>query len=127
MVTPTIAAAVIVAFIIVFGIGIPALEQIPKLKGAISYRWAVMVTLMAVMLGCVLDFSHINDQTRLYVLVGITIICALFILLRSAEKVLANGWHLGIDRVTISKGDLKGELILDDTKEGSNGSSKDPS
>lgn len=127
MITPSSAAIILVAFIAIFGIGIPFLEQIPKLKGAISYRWAVMVTLMAVMLGCILDFSHLNDQARVYTLVGITIICALFIILRSAEKVLANGWHIGVDRVTLSKGDFHGEVILDDAEGGDNGSTKDPS
>ena len=129
MIEPASATIIILGFIAVFGFGLPLLERVPVIRDAISYRWAVMVVLLAVMLGCVLDFSHLNDQLRLYTVVGITIIAAIYIILRSIEKALAKGWTLGVDRIHLEKGDAKAEVILneDEKKEAEHGNPENAS
>lgn len=79
-----------------------------------------MVALMAVMLGCVLDFSHLSDETRLYTIIAITVICGIYIVIRSAEKAMAKGWSFGLKRLRVEKGELKAEL---ETKGGSDAGS----
>lgn len=128
MIEPSFATIIILVFIAVFGLGLPLFERIPFFRNIVSYRWAVMVVLLAVMLGCILDFSHLNDQARLYTIVGVLVISAVYIVLRSVEKAFAKGWTLGVDRIRLEKGDAKAEVVLseDEKKEANHDNTENP-
>ncbi len=119
MISATAATAIISIFIAIFGIVLPVVERLPKLGKVVSLRWAVVVTLLAILLGCVLDFGHLDATDRHMIIIGVIVICVLYVVLRSAEKWLANGWSLGINRLHVEKGDLKGDILLsEENKDG---------
>ena len=128
MIEPSFATIIILVFIAVFGLVLPLFERIPFFRNIVSYRWAVMVILLAVMLGCILDFSHLDDQARLYTIVGVLVISAVYIIIRSVEKAFAKGWTLGVDRIRLEKGDAKAEVVLseDEKKEADHDSTENP-
>ena len=59
------------------------------------------------MVGVVIDFEPLADTTRDIALKGGLIIVAAFIILRTVEKILANGWLKGMNiKGTVTKGDI---------------------
>lgn len=103
MINPTFATIVITAFIVVFGIGVPILNNVkPKY---ISFRWCVIVVVLALLIGAVINFEGMADEIRHSLLIGGLVIIGGYVLLRTAEKVLANGWLKGA-RIEVKKGDL---------------------
>lgn len=107
MISPTFATILIIAFVIVFGILLPALDK--KAPKYISYRWCVVVVILALLIGAVVDFNALSDDARHIILTGGLIIVGVYVGLRTLEKILANGWHRGAS-VTASKGDIKVEI-----------------
>lgn len=110
MVTPTFATIVIVAFLAVFGVIMPILNK--KFPKFISYRWSVVVVILALLLGAVLDFDALSDNARYCLLVGGLIIAGGYVFLRTIEKALANGWLRGL-RLDVRKGDASASLHSD--------------
>lgn len=107
MIDPVFATIVILAFILIFGIGVPILNNIkPKY---VSYRWCVVVVIMALLIGAVINFKDMADDIRASMLVGGLVIVGGYVLLRTAEKVLANGWLSGA-RIEVKKGDLSATI-----------------
>lgn len=107
MVNPIIATCIIVAFIVAFGVVLPILDKhAPKY---ISYRWSVVVVVLSLLIGAVIDFGEMPAESRRILLLGGLIIVGGYIVLRTVEKILANGWHRGAS-VTASKGDIKVEI-----------------
>lgn len=104
MVTPTFATIVIVVFLVVFGIVMPILNK--KFPKFISYRWSVVVVILALLLGAILDFDALSENVRHCLLVGGLIIVGGYVLLRTVEKALANGWLRGAE-IEAEKGDIK--------------------
>lgn len=104
MVTPTFATIVIVAFLVVFGIIMPILNK--KFPKFISYRWSVVVVILALLLGAILDFNALSENVRHCLLVGGLVIVGGYVLLRTVEKALANGWLRGAE-IEAEKGDIK--------------------
>lgn len=104
MVTPTFATIVIVAFLVVFGIIMPILNK--KFPKFISYRWSVVVVILALLLGAILDFDALSENVRHCLLVGGLVIVGGYVLLRTVEKALANGWLRGAE-IEAEKGDIK--------------------
>lgn len=104
MVTPNFATIVIVAFLVVFGIIMPILNK--KFPKFISYRWSVVVVILALLLGAVLDFDALSENVRHCLLVGGLVIVGGYVLLRTIEKALANGWLRGAE-IEAEKGDIK--------------------
>lgn len=104
MVTPTFATIVIVVFLVVFGIIMPILNK--KFPKFISYRWSVVVVILALLLGAILDFDALSENVRHCLLVGGLIIVGGYVLLRTVEKALANGWLRGAE-IEAEKGDIK--------------------
>lgn len=116
MLDPNISAAILVAFILVFGVALPVLNT--KFPKFISYRWSVVVVVLALLIGATVDFSGLPDDARRVVLVGGLIIAGAFVLLRTVEKCLANGWLRGA-RVEVKKGDLSAKIeSSEDKKDG---------
>ena len=107
MVNPIIATSIVVAFIVAFGIVLPILDKhAPKY---ISYRWSVVVVVLSLLIGAVIDFGELPAEPRRILLLGGLIIVGGYIVLRTVEKILANGWHRG-STITASKGDIKLEV-----------------
>lgn len=112
MINPEYATILIIAFILIFGVGVPVLNV--KAKKFISYRWCVVVVVLALLIGAVVDFDVLTDETRRTVILGGLIIGGLYVVLRTVEKVLSKGWLKGA-RVKVKKGD--GEIELSSDKE----------
>lgn len=110
MISPEFATIIIIAFILLFGVGVPILNV--KAKKFISYRWCVVVVVLALLIGAVVDFDVLSDETRRTVILGGLIIGGLYVVLRTAEKVLSKGWLRGT-RVKAKKGDAEIELSSD--------------
>ncbi len=125
MVSPLLATIIILCFIGLFGVVLPILDKVPFIKQFISFRWSIIVIFLAMMLGALVDFSHLSDSFRITLAIGVMVLGGIYIIIRSYEKILANGWQLGIDKVRIEKGDIKAELDLaesskDEAKESEN-------
>lgn len=113
MINPEMATVIMIIFIAVFGVGVPVLnKRAPKY---ISYRWCVIVVVLALMLGAVLDFSALSDETRRTLLIGSLIIVGAYVALRTFEKSAANGWLAGT-RIEVKKGDTSATLSTEETK-----------
>lgn len=103
MIEATPATLIVLAFIVVFGIGVPVLNvRFPKF---ISYRWCIVVVAAALLVGATVDFKELSGEARKIILMGGLIIMGAYVALRSVEKVLANGWLQGA-RIEAHKGDM---------------------
>lgn len=107
MISPTFATIIIISFILLFGVGIPVLNV--KAKKFISYRWCVVVVVLAMLIGAVVDFEILTDETRQTVILGGIIVAGVYIALRTVEKALSNGWLKGTT-LKARKGDAEVEL-----------------
>jgi hypothetical protein len=103
MISPIFATIIIVGFIIIFGVGVPILNH--KAPKYISYRWCVVVVLLALTIGVVINFTSLSDGARHVVLLGGVIVAGGYIVLRTIEKILANGWLRGA-QIEAKKGDI---------------------
>lgn len=109
MVEPNITMAVMIVFLIIFGILIPILDNTKTFSKFISQRWTIILVLLMLCIGAVLDFHHLDNGIRGYLIIGTLIISGMYILIRSVEKCLAKGWGFG-GNVEARKGDLS--LVL---------------
>lgn len=108
------ATLILLSFIVAFGILVPVLNiKFPKF---ISYRWCVVVVALALLIGAVVDFRALSDEARRVILVGGLVIVGSYVVLRTIEKALANGWLRGA-RIEASKGDLSVSLTSEDDKQ----------
>lgn len=104
MISPFFATWIIVGFLIVFGVIMPILNK--KFPKFVSYRWSVVVVILALLIGAVIDFDALSDDVRHCLLVGGLVIVGGYVLLRTIEKALANGWLRGAE-IEAEKGDIK--------------------
>jgi hypothetical protein len=114
MIDPYSATAILAAFLVIWGVIIPVCGVIPKVKEVISLRYMIVVVFLAATIGVIIDFSALDDATRNTVIIGGAILSGLFILVRSLEKALYNGW-LGSQRINahVEKGDIKAGVEID--------------
>ena len=106
MANTTLALSILAGLAIILALVIPLLNAIPKLSSFISLRWSCVSVILLVMVGVVIDFEPLADSTRDIALKGGLIIVAAFIILRTIEKILANGWLNKVNvKGTIQKGD----------------------
>lgn len=110
MINPLTATIIMVSFILIFGVGVPILDR--KCPKYISYRWCVIVVSLALLIGAVIDFEVLSDDARKIVLVGGLVIAGVYVVLRTIEKVLANGWLKGAS-IEATKGDISVKLSSD--------------
>ncbi len=106
------ATLIIVSFLVVFGVFIPILDKLPKIKSIISFRWTLVVIYSAMCLGVIIDFEHLDTSVRFLVVLGGIILSAIFVFVRSYEKASVNHWKIPHARASLSKGDLQAELSL---------------
>lgn len=111
MISPGIATIIIIAFILLFGVGVPILNV--KAKKFISYRWCVVVVILSLLVGAVIDFEVLSDDVRHTIILGGLIIGGVYVALRTFEKVLSKGWLKGT-KVKAKKGDAEIELSSED-------------
>ncbi len=117
MIEPYTATGVIIAFLIIWAIIIPICGAIPKVREVISYRYLVITVFLACMIGVIINFSELDTSVRVTVIVGASILSGMYIILRSWEKAAYNGWLSGRNiEASISKGDAKAELKLNQPK-----------
>lgn len=114
MISPLFATIIMVSFILIFGVGLPILNK--KAPKYISYRWCVIVVILALLIGAVIDFEVLSDDARRVILIGGLVIAGAYILLRTIEKVLANGWLKGAT-LEAKKGDMSLTLTADQKDE----------
>lgn len=117
MISPTVATIVIVSFIVVFGVVLPIINK--KAPKYISYRWCVVVVILALLIGAVIDFEVLSEEARNVILMGGLIVSGGYVLLRTAEKILANGWLKGA-KLEVQKGDLSASLSTEQTDNNNN-------
>lgn len=117
MISPTFATIVIVSFIAVFGVVVPIINK--KAPKYISYRWCVVVVILALLIGAVIDFDVLSEEARNVILMGGLIVSGGYVLLRTLEKVLANGWLKGA-KLEVQKGDLSASLSAEQTGNNNN-------
>lgn len=107
MATPNLALLILSGLAIVLAVVIPLLNAIPKLSSLISMRWTCVAVILLIMVGVVVDFEPLADSTRDIALTGGFIIVGSYLLFRTIEKVLANGWLSNVNvKGTVSKGDI---------------------
>lgn len=106
------ATLIIVSFLVVFGVFIPILDKLPKVKSIVSFRWTLVVIYSAMCLGVIIDFEHLDTSVRFLVVLGGIILSAIFVFVRSYEKANVNNWKIPHARASLSKGDLQAELSL---------------
>lgn len=110
MISPISATALIVTFIAIFGVVVPIVDR--KAPKYMSYRWCVIVVVLALLIGAVVDFEVLSDDARRIVLVGGMIIAGVYVVLRTIEKALANGWLRGAS-IEAKKGDISVKVSSD--------------
>ena len=71
---------------------IPAFEKIPVLGRTISLRWCIIVVTTAMMVGVIINFSDLSDDIKKCVIIGGMVLAALFLIARSIEKAIYNGF-----------------------------------
>ena len=105
------ATIIVLSFILLFGVGVPILNIC--FSKFVSYRWTVVVVVLALFIGALVNFSGLSDETRQIVILGALIIAGGYIALRTIEKVLANGW-IGGQKIeaSVEKGDIKARFGL---------------
>lgn len=104
MLTPTVAAVILLVACVVLLIVVPMLDGSERFHKFISLRYTLVALTLIMALGCVLDFSHLSESSRNIVLMGGIILVGVFVLVRSLEKL-----KLGKKVIDISaeKGDVK--------------------
>lgn len=110
MIMPEHATFIVVLFILIFGVAVPILNR--RAPKYISYRWCVIVVLLALLIGVVVDFGELPQEIKMAVVVGGLVICGVYVVLRTIEKSLANGWLRGAS-IEAKKGDISVKVSSD--------------
>jgi hypothetical protein len=108
MIEPYTATTVIIAFLIIYAFIIPVIASIPKIGKMISYRYQIVTVFLACTIGVIINFNTLENSIRMAVIIGTTVLVALYILLRGYEKI-AKEKDL---EASVSKGDAKAEIKL---------------
>ena len=113
MISSNVAVWIMCAFALILVVILPVLNSIKKLSDFISFRWSCIAIILLIMVGVVIDFEQLSDNTRDIVLCGGLIIVGIYLALRTIEKILYNGWLKGVNlKAEASKGDIKGSITL---------------
>ena len=109
MLTPGIAAIILIAVCILLLIVIPILDGSRRFSKFISLRYTLVAVALIMALGCILDFSHLTESSRNIVLMGGVILVGLFVAVRSLEKLKLGGKKI---EFLVEKGDVKASATL---------------
>ena len=86
MIEPNLATMILLGVCILLLVVIPLLDGSTRFARYISLRYTLVSVTLIMALGCVLDFSHLADQSRNIVLLGGIILVGVFVIVRSLEK-----------------------------------------
>lgn len=106
MIAPTNAAWIMAAFIVLFGVVVPFFNVFEKTRAFVSLRWIVVVTFLCLSIGATLDFSHLENSTRMALIIGGLVIGGLWLLIRTWEKAKAKGYTVNLPEIDAKKGDI---------------------
>ena len=107
----TATTIVLIGCLVVMGVVVAICGVFEKIREVISLRWLVSVTILALTLGAVIDFDHLDDVSRLSLILCGMVIGGLFVLLRNYEKCKATGWAFpAIAPIVLKKGDISAEI-----------------
>lgn len=104
MISANLATWIIIGVAVFLMIIIPILDGSKRFGKYISLRYTLVVVILSMMLGCILDFSHLSETSRNIVLYGGIIIAGLFVVVRSLEKCTLGSKTI---EVTARKGDAE--------------------
>lgn len=104
MLTPELAAVILLAVCVLLLIVIPILDGSKKFSRYISLRYTLVAVALIMALGCILDFSHLSESSRNIVLMGGLVLVGLFVAVRSLEKMKLGGKKI---EFSAGKGDAK--------------------
>ena len=86
MIEPNFATLILLGVCILLLVIIPLLDGSKRFARYISLRYTLVSVTLIMALGCVLDFSHLAEQSRNIVLLGGIILVGIFVIVRSLEK-----------------------------------------
>lgn len=109
MLEPNFATIVLLSVGVLLLVVIPILDGSEKFAKFVSLRYTLVTVALIMSLGCVLDFSHLADESRNIVLMGGLVLVALFVILRSLEKIKLGSRSL---KLKVSRGDVSAEAEL---------------
>lgn len=114
MITPISATIIIcvLGFFLMFII--PVLDGSKRFGKFISLRYTLIVITTLMALGCVLDFSHLTEKSRVITISGGLALVGIFILVRSLEKIKLGGRTF---EIKVQKGDTTAEAKLGNSVE----------
>lgn len=104
MLTPELAAVILLVVCVLLLIVIPILDGSKKFSRYISLRYTLVAVALIMALGCILDFSHLSESSRNIVLMGGIVLVGLFVAVRSLEKMKLGGKKI---EFSAGKGDAK--------------------
>lgn len=130
MLTPELAAIILLAVCVLLLIVIPILDGSKQLSKYISLRYTMVAIALIMALGCVLDFSHLAESSRNIVLTGGLILVGVFVAVRTIEKMKLGGKTIEISIEkdgTKMKTSLHGDPLPTDNKSKTNGKTSNES
>lgn len=86
MLEPNLATMILLVVCVLLLVVIPMLDGSTRFSKYISLRYTLVSVTLIMALGCILDFSHLADQSRNIVLLGGIILVGIFVIVRSLEK-----------------------------------------
>ena len=104
MISPDLATIVILCVSVLLLFVIPILDGSKRFGKYISLRYTLVVIVLMMMLGCILDFSHLAETSRNIVLYGGIALAGIFVIVRSLEKCKLGNKTI---EVTARKGDAE--------------------
>ena len=87
MIEPNLATTILMLGCVILLFVIPMLDGSKRFSKYISLRYTLVSVVLMMSLGCILDFSHLSDESRNIVLIGGLVMVGLFVVLRSLEKI----------------------------------------
>ena len=122
MIDPFCATSILCVLSFILIILLPMLDSIPKLTKFVSFRWTCVAVILIIMVAVVINFKELADETRNIIVSGGLIVVGGFLILKTIEKILYNGWLKGLNlKGSVEKGEWKGGFELSSQKkEGAN-------
>lgn len=123
MIEPSFATLIMLVLGLLLLFVIPLLDASKKFGKFISLRYTLIVITTIMAIGCVLDFSHLNESSRNIALAGGFSLIGLFVIVRSLEKCKLGARTFELE---IHKGDCGASAKLHkESKDDSNKDSKE--
>lgn len=110
MLSPENTTIIIIGIFVLYAVIIPILDKVKWFKDFISLRWLTVLLYLTAMIAVILDFNHLQTETRNIVIIGSIILSAIFVLVRSLEKI--NFQRLDHIKTELEYKDLKTKIEI---------------